>query len=121
MLLTSEREKPLSPSSAHEISHDDFRTLIQNQSALIIDARGPEQFAEGHVRGAINVPAGEMEDYAASKLQNVDRSQPIVLYCSSQTCHASEMVYEYLVGQGFTNMRVYSPGWLVLKSARDML
>jgi hypothetical protein len=30
------------------------------------------------------------------------------------------MVYEYLVPQGFTNMRVFKPGWEVLASIGDL-
>ena len=106
-----------SPDPAHDITLDDVQQHVRNGSAIIIDARGPQRFAEGHVRGAINIPAGEhMEAYRQQYLQDVDPQQLVIIYCSSPTCHASDMVYEYLIGFGFTNMRVFSDGWVALAS-----
>jgi hypothetical protein len=30
------------------------------------------------------------------------------------------MVYEYLASQGFTNMRVFKPGWAAIALAKDL-
>jgi 3-mercaptopyruvate sulfurtransferase SseA len=31
------------------------------QGALVVDVRSPGEFADGHLRGAVNVPVGELE------------------------------------------------------------
>lgn len=45
---------------------------------LIIDVRGPTEYAAGHIQGAVNVPFGQL----AKKLQQLPREQPIVTYCN---------------------------------------
>jgi phage shock protein E len=49
--------------------------------ALLIDVRSPEEFATGHLPGALNIPHGEIVDGVA-RLQ-VSKDAPIVLYCRS--------------------------------------
>jgi phage shock protein E len=49
--------------------------------ALLVDVRTPEEFAKGHLRGAINVPYDKVEDHRAEFGKDVDRA--IVVYCRS--------------------------------------
>lgn len=102
------------------VTIEEIRDHLRNRTALIIDARSAEQFAEGHVEGAINVPADEMELYTEKHLRKLDPNQLLIIYCSSSLCHSSDMLYEYLQSQGFTNMRVFAPGWLVLGSTKSV-
>ena len=48
-------------------------------NAVVLDVRTPEEFAGGHVPGAINVPHTEI----AERLDEVaaDRSRTVVVYC----------------------------------------
>jgi 3-mercaptopyruvate sulfurtransferase SseA len=59
-----------------------------------------------------------MDAYLAKIRQNIAPDQLIIIYCVNRTCESSDMVYEFLETQGFTNMRVYTPGWQVLASAK---
>jgi len=102
------------------ITLDEMREHVRSQTAVIIDARGPLEFVLGHVRGAFNMPAGEKEAYMPQISQTVAPGQLIIIYCNGPRCNSSDMVYEYLVPQGFTNMRVFEPGWGALASVRDL-
>ena len=43
--------------SAHkEIGVHDLAQMLRDGSALVVDVREPEEFADGHVPGAVNVP-----------------------------------------------------------------
>jgi rhodanese-related sulfurtransferase len=46
---------------------------------LVLDVRTPQEFAEGHVPGALNVP----HDEVAARLADIPRDKQIVLYCRS--------------------------------------
>ena len=46
---------------------------------FVLDVRTPEEFAAGHVPGAVNVP----HDQIASHLAQVPKDQDVVLYCRS--------------------------------------
>ncbi len=106
--------------SQHDVTIEDFRSNMDTGSTLIIDARSPESYAEGHVRGAINIPAAEREQYRDFGLDGVDPDQPIIIYCTNPSCEASDMLYEYLLGEGFTNLRVFAPGWDTLKTYPEL-
>lgn len=105
------QEAPPEPSAYPSVDFEEFSAHVQNNSAVIVDARSPKSFAGGHVRRAINIPAGEKESYTDQYLRHLDHDRLILIYCSNPTCHASDMLYEYLATLGFTNMRLYGPGW----------
>jgi glyoxylase-like metal-dependent hydrolase (beta-lactamase superfamily II)/rhodanese-related sulfurtransferase len=46
-------------------------------NAFIVDVREPEEFAYGHVPGAVNVPQGEL----ASRLDEIPRDRPVFAIC----------------------------------------
>jgi rhodanese-related sulfurtransferase len=105
----------------HDVTLDEIREHVRNQTAMIIDARGTSAFAEGHVHGAFNMPAGHKEEYIGQLSQRVARDELIIIYCNGPHCDSGDMVYEYLAAQGFSNMRVFKPGWAALSSAKDLL
>lgn len=45
----------------------------------LVDVRSSEEFASGHLEGAINIPAGEIRSTAAALLP---KDRPVILYCS---------------------------------------
>ncbi len=115
--------EPASPDLLHAVTLDEIRECVRDQTAVLIDARGPESFARGHIRGALNLPAGPPDQMAARLAElgaHLAPDQRIILYCASATCGSADMVAEYLAGQGFLNTRVYSPGWELLATAKDL-
>jgi rhodanese-related sulfurtransferase len=104
----------------YAITLEEIRELVQNQSAVIIDARGSRDFALGHIRGAFNMPAGQAAAYMLQLSLVAMPNQLIIIYCNGPHCDSGDMVYEYLAPQGFTNMRVFKPGWEELASASDL-
>lgn len=70
-------------------------------SAIIIDVREPEEFANGHVEGAINIPPSELLG-GASKLAGVPKNSKIIVYCLSGS--RSNVAKNILESLGFTNV-----------------
>ena len=54
--------------------------LIQS-GALLVDVRTPEEYAGGHIEGAVNVPYTETDKLASAIGEDKDRS--VVVYCGS--------------------------------------
>lgn len=105
----------------HDITLDQFRELVRRDGAVVIDARSRYEFSDGHVANAINVPASELGSHIIEELeQSISHDQLLIIYCSSASCEAGDMVFEYLAARGFSNMRIFRPGWRVLASAKDM-
>ena len=68
------------------------------KGALVIDVRTPAEFAQGHLDNAINYPLSEL----ATHFANIEKDQPIVLYCRSG--NRSGQAYQFLRDQGFTQI-----------------
>lgn len=73
-------------------------TLPDNTT--IIDVRTAEEFAAGHVKGAINFPVESMQ---AGQFPSIDKNTSIALYCHSGRRAASAL--NLLKSDGFTNVR----------------
>ena len=51
----------------------------RTDAPLLLDVRSPEEFAAGHVPGAVNIP----HDQVAQRLSEVDRQRWVLVYCQS--------------------------------------
>lgn len=67
-------------------------------SILLIDVRTKEEYAQGHLPKAKNIPMDEKEKI----LGLAKKEDPIILYCRSG--HRSGIVQQYLKEQGYTNV-----------------
>lgn len=68
---------------------------------VIVDVREPEEYAKGHVKGAINVPPVELMAGAKS-LQEVPKDANIILYCLTES--RSNVSAGILSRMGYTNV-----------------
>lgn len=91
----------------------EFRQLLQDESALILDARSASLYAEGHIPGALNLPRDDFaKDYRRlSSTLDTHKDKPIAVYCSGADCHDSKLVASALVSLGFSQVRVFTGGW----------
>lgn len=55
------------------------RQAKKDPNLFLLDVRTPQEYAEGHVPGAVNVP----HDQLASRLAEVPKDKDVVLYCRS--------------------------------------
>jgi rhodanese-related sulfurtransferase len=63
-----------------EISSDQVRAhLAGKKKAVLIDVRTPDEYRNGHIPGAINIPADRMLDQQ-TRLPR-DRTTPLIFYC----------------------------------------
>jgi rhodanese-related sulfurtransferase len=59
------------------IGHDEFAAAVKSKSCFTIDVREPNEFAGGHVPGAINRPLSGFDP------QQLPSGKPVVLICKS--------------------------------------
>lgn len=55
----------------------DFKSLLAN-GAVIVDVRNPGEFAQGHIRGAINIPLGQL----TGKISSL-KNKTVITCCQS--------------------------------------
>lgn len=87
-----------------------FKRLLDENRAIVIDARDKESFAAGHIRTAWNVPGLEVDQYF-EKFVTLPRDTLIMIYCSNPECHLSRIVGDFLNVMGFSNLYHYDGGW----------
>ena len=84
-----------------QISMDKAVKMMKDEkNYIILDVRRPDEYAEGHIPGAINVPNEEIGTAEISELP--DKSQLILVYCRSG--NRSKQASEKLVKLGYTNI-----------------
>jgi phage shock protein E len=85
------------------------RVATDDRDLLVLDVRSPEEFAAGHVPGAVNIPY----DQVASRLAEVPKDKDLVLYCRSGRRVA--LAAEVLAQNGYTRLQHLEgdmPAWL---------
>lgn len=71
-----------SGSAAIDLEVAEFRTLIEEANVQLVDVRTAEEFAQGHIAGAVNIDIKSAE-FAQQVAAQLKRDTPIALYCRS--------------------------------------
>jgi rhodanese-related sulfurtransferase len=87
------------------VSRDEAVKLIK-RGAVLLDVRPPNEFAAGHLRGAVNIPVDELP----GRLSELPRDQRIITYCRGEYCLFADEAAELLRGKGFDVARLEG-GW----------
>ena len=83
------------------ITMEEAKNVFETQGDyIILDVRREDEFAEGHIPGAINVPNEGIQDTEPSELP--DKNQTIYVYCRSG--NRSKQAASKLVAMGYTNI-----------------
>ncbi len=90
--------------SYEQITPSEAKTIMDTETDYImIDARTEEEFAEGHIEGAILMPEYEIADRAEKELP--DKDKLILVYCRSG--RRSKIAAQELVNLGYTNVKEF--------------
>ena len=71
-----------------------------NQGAILLDVRSIQEYNEGHLNGAINIPEHEIERTVEQIIPK--KNQLIVIYC--QCGSRSIKAYNKMRNKGYTNI-----------------
>jgi rhodanese-related sulfurtransferase len=93
------------------ISLDYAMMKFQSRNTVFLDARYPEDFKAGHIKGAINFPYEEFEQYSSQVLPHLPQNQEIIAYCDGTECETSLLLARELVDLGYRNIKVFFGGW----------
>ncbi len=69
------------PSVAAEADAQTAAWEMINNGALLVDVRTPEEFSQGHLDNAVNIPYESIS--AEFTKQKIAKDQPVVVYCRS--------------------------------------
>ena len=87
--------------SFQQISMDAAITqMAEEDNFILLDVRTPEEFSEGHIPGAINIPNENIGESDITELP--DKGQRIYVYCRSG--NRSKQASAKLVNLGYSNV-----------------
>ena len=102
MSLSSLFSKLTASVSVPAIEHDDLTRAWLDGSCTIVDVREPQEYAAGHIPGAVNYPLSRFEP------RRLPDDKPVVLVCQSGARSAKAL--QRALAAGRQNIRHYPPG-----------
>lgn len=107
-------EKPRAPESvdgAVTVSAEQTVELIlANPQLVVIDARRDEEFAKGHIEGAVSLLDTAMTPEALAALAT-DRDTPLLFYCNGARCLRSSNAVRRALDWGYRTVYWFRGGW----------
>src|SRR5262249_36833399 len=95
--------------SLEPVSREELLAKSRAGAVTVLDVRPSDEFALGHLPGAVNLPLRELE----VRLAEIDPAQEIVAYCRGPYCVLSYEVVAALRARGFKARRLEDglPEW----------
>ncbi len=83
--------------------------LAESEAPLVLDVRTHQEFALGHLEGALNIPVDELRE----RLAEIPREAPLAVHCRSG--YRSYVAQRILLNRGWTNVRNVLGGYLLIE------
>ena len=83
----------------------ELERMMKNKEVNIVDVRAAEDYAEGHIPGAVNLPKDQWRSLTGLRKDKIN-----VLYCYSQVCHLAATAAVQFAEQGYAIMEL-DGGW----------
>jgi rhodanese-related sulfurtransferase/predicted transcriptional regulator len=85
------------PDSLEAVDAETLYGRLQEQAVVVLDVRPKDEYAAGHILGAISVPIEELD----RRFAELPRDREIVAYCRGPYCLFSRQAVEKLRERGF--------------------
>jgi ArsR family transcriptional regulator len=91
------------------VTRKELMRRVRNEGVTLLDVRPPDEFALGHLPGAVNIPLRTLK----ARIDELDRSREIVAYCRGTYCVLSYEAVYALRARGFRVRRLEGglPEW----------
>ncbi len=87
------------------------KRIFDTADTVFVDARSAEDYKDGHIKGAISLPAYEFDSLIDRFYNDFPVSVSIVTYCSGRECDDSHELAQLLIGEGYTKVNVFIDGY----------
>jgi len=96
---------------AKDVNVANFKNLVDTKAGLLVDVRTPQEYASGHIAGAINIDWINKAAFKA-KIKEIAKDKTVLIYCHSG--HRSGLATKFLKEKGYTkiyNLETGIMGW----------
>lgn len=90
------------PGGLQKVSIKEFRQRLRDNQTVIIDVRPAEEYARGHIPGALSIPLAELR----RRMDEVPEGHDVIAYCEGPYCFASGRAVERLELAGYPVRRL---------------
>ena len=87
-----------------------------DRNLVVLDVRKPVEFAEGHVKDALNIPLNDLND--PLNMSAIEEEQNVYIHCASG--YRSVTAASILKKQGIHNIRNVLGGWKEIKEQKNI-
>jgi rhodanese-related sulfurtransferase len=105
------RQREVALQGVKTVNLEQAYALYREGKALFVDARPPEEYAELHIPGAVNLPPDTLRNGLPQAVAGVAKDRPLVAYCGQVSCDAALKVAEGLQSLGFTQVTAFLGGF----------
>lgn len=88
--------------SLETLSSSELAEKMKLENVTVIDVRPEQEFEEGHIAGALNIPVEKLSE----KMDDLPDDQEIVAYCRGPFCVFADDAVELLNEKGFNAKRL---------------
>ena len=85
------------------------------EGLLFIDSRGGDDFAAGHIPGALSVPLERIQrsrkTAPGSVTLDFPGAQTLIVYCEGGDCQTSISLAKIIHDKGYKDIRIFAGGW----------
>ncbi|MEX2583695.1 MAG: metalloregulator ArsR/SmtB family transcription factor [Gemmatimonadota bacterium] len=93
-----------SPSNMEPVDADELLSRLDSGEVTLLDVRAADEYAAGHIPGAVSMPVEELE----RRLAELPRDRPIIAYCRGPFCVYAAEAVEKLLRHGYDGQRMES-------------
>lgn len=97
---SSPAASPTSVQARESLDVAAFAAVLERPGTTVIDVRTPEEFAEGHLAGAVNIDVNGPD--FADRVAALDPAGTYAVYC--RTGNRSAVAVDHMVDQGFESV-----------------
>jgi glyoxylase-like metal-dependent hydrolase (beta-lactamase superfamily II)/rhodanese-related sulfurtransferase len=87
-----------------------------DENLIVLDVRKPVEYAEGHIKDAVNLPLSELND--PLNMAIIEEDQNVYIYCGSG--YRSVIATSLFKRQGIHNVRNVAGGWDKIKEQKNI-
>lgn len=91
-----------------EVSTVVVKSAVENNSALLVDARPFKKYQQETILNSISVPDTQLDKYIGRF--PINKEERIIVFCGGYNCEKSHIVANKLISLGYKNVLVYSAG-----------
>ena len=95
--------------SVKECAPADIHDKLAVPETLLIDVREPDEYRQGHIAGAVNIPRGMLEFKISNEPSLQDTARPLIIYC--KTSGRAALAVVALQTMGFQNVQSLAGGF----------